>query len=250
MRALALAAGACLAAAACSTGRANPAPSPDVHVAKATVRGTVTYPLRIALAKTAIVNVDVIDGLAAGPSATPLASVRVATLGRQPPFEFSLTVDSADLRPDGAYGVVATLEAGGETFFTSPRPVPVLTQGHPTTATVVLVPVGSTGAPAVATLAFECSSDADDALHRVTVRLWADSAAVVSPDGTARLAAAESSPFAYPAVTYTDGATTRLWRGASAAVTAGSRSWVRCRSDPARAGRESTAHTPDRQEER
>ena len=232
--AILLAAGICVASSACRGGSSIPAPSPFVRVPKLTVRGTVTYPQRIDLPRTAIVNVDVVDASSTGPSAAALASVRVATAGRQPPFAFTLTVDSADIRPDRAYGVVARIESSGATFFTTSRPIRVLTRGHPDSVVLVIEPAGSVSAPTaepspVATLTYECSGDG--APRRLTVRLWADSAALLMPERTVRLATVPLSSFIETAVKYSDGATTFRWRGKSAELTLGSRPSVQCRSD-------------------
>jgi hypothetical protein len=199
----------------------------------------VTYLQRIALPPSAVVNVDVVDASGPGQPTTALASVRAATAGRQPPFPFTLTVDSAALRAGGNYAVEASIEVSGERFFSTTRPHPVLTRGHPPTVEVVVEPVGSARAPTgdvapIVTLAYDCA-DADGP-YRFTARLRADSASLLLPERTVQLANVGSPPGADSAIAYSDGTTTFRWRGGTAALDLGAHSYVGCRNDRARAG--------------
>ena len=59
----------------------------------------------------------------------------------QVPIRFSVAVDPERIRPEVTYLVRARI-TDGERVFTTPEPVPVLTQGHPSQDVQVRVRVG------------------------------------------------------------------------------------------------------------
>ena len=93
--------------------------------------GEVTYRERMALPADAVVSVRLFDPGAASVEAGTLGEEVIGDPG-QVPIPFSVTYYESDVDPDGAYVVEAEITSGDETLFTTPAPVPVLTDGHPT----------------------------------------------------------------------------------------------------------------------
>lgn len=131
-----------IAAAAC-TGNGptesptGPSPAPSV------VTGTVTYRERIALPPDAVVDVWITD---IGPGVVAqaiLAEATVPAAGRQVPLPFEVRIDPARVQATRPYGLRAAIRAGGETWFATTAPVPVLTQGAPAEVTVMVTRAGS-----------------------------------------------------------------------------------------------------------
>jgi heat shock protein HslJ len=123
-----------------------------------TVRGTVTYRERMALPDDATVDVW-ITGIGSGiVTMAILGETSVAARGRQVPLPFELAIDPARVTAERPYGIRAAIRAGGTMLFETREPTPVLTQGQPTTVTLVLtrvapdppaVPAAAAAAPAL-----------------------------------------------------------------------------------------------------
>lgn len=111
---------------------ASPTPSATA------VTGTVAYRERMALPPDATVDLWITD---IGPGLVAqviLAQATVRADGRQVPLPFEVRVDPSRVQPDRPYGLRAVITAGGQTWFETREPVPVLTQGAPATVAVML----------------------------------------------------------------------------------------------------------------
>lgn len=102
------------------------------------VSGTVAYRERMALPPDAEVEVWITDTSPGIVTMAILAQVSVPTAGKQVPVPFTLPVDPARVEPTHTYGLRAVIKSGGQTLFESREPVPVLTQGHPATVSLLL----------------------------------------------------------------------------------------------------------------
>lgn len=114
---------------------AGPAPT---ATAPATLRvtGSVTYLQRIALAPDAEIIVQLQDVSRADAPAVVLAEQRFTQ--RQVPVAFELVVDAAKIDPRMRYTVAARILQGGKLAFINDSAYPVLTQGQPSQADLVL----------------------------------------------------------------------------------------------------------------
>lgn len=99
------------------------------------VTGTVFYTERIALSPEAVLVVEVVED-----GATVVGEQTVRAPG-QVPLPFSVTVPAQRVRPEASYTVRARVEDGGRRFST-PQPVPVLTQGQPSEGLSVRLRMG------------------------------------------------------------------------------------------------------------
>jgi putative lipoprotein len=104
------------------------------------VTGSVFYLERIALSPEAVVQVEVVEVAPEGGKETVIGHRTLSSPG-QVPIPFSVGVPSERIRPEGSYVVRARITDGGRTF-TTPEPVPVLTQGHPSQDVRVRVRIG------------------------------------------------------------------------------------------------------------
>lgn len=132
-----------VAVAACAGDGPPETPGTSPSPALSLVTGTVAYRERIALPADAVVDVWITD---IGPGVVTqaiLAEAAVPAAGRQVPLPFEVHVDPARVQATRPYGLRAVITAGGQTLFETPQPVPVLTQGAPTTLTVMLTRVTS-----------------------------------------------------------------------------------------------------------
>lgn len=129
-----------LTLAACATTQAPPVdktppvqkeetPMRPPETGQTQVTGSVFYRERIALSPEAVVQVEVVEVAPDGGKETVLG-VQTSSSPGQVPIPFSVGVPSERIRPEGSYVVRARITDGGRTF-TTPEPVPVLTQGHP-----------------------------------------------------------------------------------------------------------------------
>ena len=109
----------------------------SVMAQTARVTGTVTYRERMALARTAVVEVSLEDVSRADMAATVLARSTVEPQG-QVPVKFSLEYDPKLIIPTHRYAVRSRIIDGNVVIFTSTEGAPVLTQGHGTSANLVL----------------------------------------------------------------------------------------------------------------
>lgn len=110
------------------------------EAAQTQVTGSVFYMERIALSPEAVVQVQVVEVAPAGGQESVLGEQTLRSPG-QVPIPFSVGVPSERIRPEGSYVVRARITDGARTFST-PEPVAVLTQGHPSQEVRVRVRVG------------------------------------------------------------------------------------------------------------
>ena len=115
----------------------------------ATVAGTATYRERIAMTETVVLEVTLEDVSRADAEAVIVSRVRVPNPG-QPPFKFELAYEPGRIDARRRYAVRARLTDGDRLLFTTPSPALVITQGHATTAAVVMQMVPSAAAPSPA----------------------------------------------------------------------------------------------------
>ena len=117
----------------------------------ATLRGTVTYLPRVALAPDAVVTVRLLDvSLADAPSET-LAEQTIRPDGQQVPLPFALSYDPARVEARRRYVVRAEIhDADGALRWTTDTAFPVLTQGAPTDGVEVRVVQGAGDAAGMA----------------------------------------------------------------------------------------------------
>ncbi|WNG32388.1 hypothetical protein F0U61_01285 [Archangium violaceum] len=104
------------------------------------VTGSVTYRERIALTPDAVVQVEVVESTQGGGSEAVVGEQTLQSPG-QVPIRFSVSVPSERIRPDATYVVRARISDAGRVY-TTPTPVPVLTQGHASQDVQVRVRVG------------------------------------------------------------------------------------------------------------
>jgi putative lipoprotein len=143
-----------LALAAAGCVHLNPggssAPGPE------TVSGTLTYRQRIALPAGSIIHVALVEIRGKATESVVLSDQSFPASG-QVPIPFAITFDPKVVDPARHYAVRARItDADGRVFWATPRPVPVLTQGHPNQAEVMVAPAGSYQIAPPATFFFEC----------------------------------------------------------------------------------------------
>jgi uncharacterized lipoprotein YbaY len=116
----------------------------DVSTMDNVVAGTITYRQRIALPPGSVVIVRIIE---TSRSDSPvIAEQRIETDGKQVPFEFGVAYDRSKIRENSRYEVnVEIRDSSGRLLFITDSPYPVITQGNPRNADIVVVPVGGTG---------------------------------------------------------------------------------------------------------
>lgn len=123
-----------LAAAMVAGCATSPAPPP---IRTGSLTGTVTYRERLALPPGAQVTVIVWDAFAQLPEAkVGETTFQAAT---QVPLPFEVFFDPAAIQADHTYAARASIKVDGKVLFESAAPVPVITQGMPTTGVVILV---------------------------------------------------------------------------------------------------------------
>jgi putative lipoprotein len=108
--------------------------------ALATVSGTVTYRLRIALTPEAVVQVELRD-VSHQDVEAPLIAKQVITRPGQVPVAFSLDYDPTAILPGHLYAVSARIQDRGQLAFVTETPVPVLEAGATTPPEIVVGPV-------------------------------------------------------------------------------------------------------------
>lgn len=99
------------------------------------VTGTVFYVERIALSPRALLQVEVVE------DGTTVVGEQTVSAPGQVPLPFSVAVPAQRVRPEASYTVRARI-VDGERRYSTPEPVPVLTQGHPSDDVRVRVRVG------------------------------------------------------------------------------------------------------------
>jgi len=117
------------------TSTSTPQQPTSVHV-------TVTYRELVALATDARITVQLIETSRADGVGVILGEQTLIPAGRPAPFEFEIGYDSASISPNGVYVVEANIVAGGKFVYWTSGRLGVITQGHSTTAELVLTQVG------------------------------------------------------------------------------------------------------------
>lgn len=117
----------------------TPSAQPPAN-AETRVTGSVFYVERIALSPAAVVQVEVVEVAPQGGTESVIGAQTLSSPG-QVPIPFSVGIPSERIRPEGSFVVRARITDGGRTF-TTPEPVPVLTQGHPGQDVRVRVRIG------------------------------------------------------------------------------------------------------------
>lgn len=106
------------------------------------VSGTVSYRQRVALLDNAEIVVELADVSRADAPAVVLATQRILANGRQVPFAFTLTYESASIVESGRYTVSARILVDGELAWISDTIAPVISNDV-YSVDVVLVPVAA-----------------------------------------------------------------------------------------------------------
>jgi putative lipoprotein len=124
---------------------------PAIALAQATasVTGTVDIRPRATLPSNALVTVQLADASRAGAQAQVIVEQTFMTNGAQGPFSFKLQYSPLQIAVNHVYIVQGNIKVGGQLRYTTTRPYPVITQGSPATATVIMdaipLPNTSTG---------------------------------------------------------------------------------------------------------
>ncbi len=98
------------------------------------VTGTVTYRERIMLPADAIAIVQLVDAS----KGAVIAEHRVGTMGKAPPYSFTLAYDPSKITESVRYQVRAEIQVRGSARFTTVMPAAVITQGAPANTELVL----------------------------------------------------------------------------------------------------------------
>ena len=116
-----------------------PPPTP-LTGATETITGTVTSRQRIALTPEAVVQVELRD-VSRQDVEAPLVARRIIEKPGQVPVAFTLDYGSGLIDPRHTYAVSARITDRGQLQFVTDTRFPVITNGAPSTADVVVVPV-------------------------------------------------------------------------------------------------------------
>src|SRR5499426_3389053 len=112
-------------AAACAQG-------PPISGGPSIVKGSVTYPERVALPPDAVVEVTLYDVSVQDAPAPVIARTTVAPAGREVPLPFELRYDPTKIQPARWYALRAAIRGGGRLLFTTDSVHRVITNGNPT----------------------------------------------------------------------------------------------------------------------
>lgn len=104
--------------------------------------GTVAYRERIALPADAVIYVKLSDVTRPDSLGPTIAESKFSAEGRQPPIPFELRYDTREVLDTHIYVVRASIRHGGRMLFATDTAYPVITQGKPMTADLMLVRVG------------------------------------------------------------------------------------------------------------
>lgn len=109
----------------------------------ATISGTVTYRQRMALPTNAVIQVKLLD--ITHPQGQPLVvAEQTLNLGqRQVPVPFSLPYDPEKINPQHSYSLSAKITVDNKTWFATESPNPILTEGKPSHADLLLQQVAA-----------------------------------------------------------------------------------------------------------
>ena len=190
-----------------------------------TIRGTLTYRQRQALPPGSVIHVGLVEVRGKASESVVLAEQSFAASG-QVPIPFALAYDSKAIDPARHYAVRARItDTGGRVFWATPRPVPVLTQGHPAEVEVLVAPAGSYQIAPPATFFFECEGLDFTARHDPKgIYLFLPGRTLLLPETPSGSGAK-----------YTDGETTFWSKGEEALLEAGGKTYPKCRNNRRRA---------------
>ena len=107
----------------------------------ASVTGTVAYLQRIALAPNAVIKVELLDVSRADAAARVVAEQTINANGRQVPFDFELRYDASSINSRSRYAVRAQIYENGRMRFNTTRDYPVITNGNPSRAAIIVTMV-------------------------------------------------------------------------------------------------------------
>ncbi len=102
------------------------------------VTGTVSYPERRALPPDAAIDVRLEDTFAHDASAKLIGESIFASEGKQVPIPFQVSFNTADINPAHTYHLRADITVNGTKMFTSTSAYPVITNGAPMQANIML----------------------------------------------------------------------------------------------------------------
>lgn len=137
-------------------GCAHPDPRGPAAPRPETVSGTLTYRQRMALSPGSIIHVALVEVRGKATESVVLSEESFPAAG-QVPIPFAIAFDPKAIDPARHYAVRARItDADGRVFWATPRAVPVLTQGHPNQAEVLVAPAGSYQIAPPATFFFQC----------------------------------------------------------------------------------------------
>ena len=103
-----------------------------------TITGTVAYRERMALPRDAAIDVRLEDTSLQDAPAKLVGESTFAAAGQQVPIAFQLTYNPAEINPAHTYQLRANITVNGTKMFTSNSAYPVITQGAPMQANIML----------------------------------------------------------------------------------------------------------------
>jgi len=115
--------------------------SMNAGAASHSVKGTVSYLVRMALPSEAVIQVRLQDVSLSDAPATTIAEEKITLGQRQVPVPFELKYDPAKIDPKHTYSVNAWILVDGQLRFINDQSYRVLTQGNPSHIEVVVKPV-------------------------------------------------------------------------------------------------------------
>ncbi|MEQ1604530.1 MAG: YbaY family lipoprotein [Pyrinomonadaceae bacterium] len=160
-----------------------------------TIRGTVTYLQRIALAGNSDVRVWLVDS--ANPTGTPAAETTFSTTNKQVPFQFELRYEQRDIDRQKNYELRAEIKSNGVVRFHTPTGTPVNLRGNQTIDPVELVlSAGSDEPTAITGKSISLSKFGTGSLKIGTrnAQFLVRGSVVVSTDGTATVTVGTIGP--------------------------------------------------------
>jgi uncharacterized lipoprotein YbaY/membrane-bound inhibitor of C-type lysozyme len=109
----------------------------------ATLTGTVTYRQRMALPTNAVIQLKLLDVTHPESQAVIIAEQSLNLGQRQVPVPFSLNYDPEKINPQHAYSLSAKITVDNKLWFATETPNPVLTEGKPNHADLLLQQVAA-----------------------------------------------------------------------------------------------------------
>jgi putative lipoprotein len=185
------------------------------------VSGTLTYRQRSALPAGALIHVGLVEVRGKASESLVLVEQSFVAPG-QVPIPFALAYDPKAIDPARHYAVRARItDSGGRVFWATPRPVPVLTQGHPEQVEVLVAPAGSYQIAPPATFFFECNGMEFTARHDPRgIFLFLPAGTLLLPETPAASGAK-----------YTDGRATFWSKGEEALLEVDGKAYPNCRNN-------------------